>query len=154
MKIAGRKNDGAWYRTNKRIKNMTEAEKTNLALIISEIDTLPDFITAMADLAEQTGAVLPPNLSDPTTYAESLTDIGIPRQVWMGLLSYDTYSPDPTDDTNFLPDHADPVRLFANDLRTIVTRALFGMRALRDIGNIASRAEGNPGGIADATKGN
>lgn len=156
MKIAGRKNDGAWYRANKFIKAASPGVKSLLSAAIAEslfIDNAYNALVALqtkalGSTATTGGYGLPDTAAE---WAATLGTVGIPRQVWFGKLSWTTYS---EDGAGFHPDGASEMHYFGKDLRKIVRNVMLGTRQMYDIANLATRQQGNVGGKADATKGN
>lgn len=147
MKVAGRKNDGAWFRFNKFVKKANGETKQKLAERIRQTATLEPAFQALHTMAQEAGI-------DGTTgvpassqeWAEQMASKGVARQVWHGTLSYDTYA-------DGRKEHESPFFEFAKDLRLEVTKFMFLGRAVKDLANKASRVDGNPGGVADATPG-
>jgi len=154
MKIAGRKNAGAWYRTNKFIKKATAGGyEADLVTVINDIETLPAYITAIADIAAKTGVGVPEGLQTADSFATILGRDGIPEGVWMGTLAFDTYTRTGLQGAyKYKSDHAKEAREFAIDLRAALARFMFARRLLLDTENAQTRAAGNPSGVADATK--
>lgn len=154
MKIAGRKNDGAWYRANKMIKGLESGEKTALATTLAGLDHAVDYMGVIQDF--YTAAGLSGDADYPTEVAEmtsNYTQVGIPRQVWMGQLSYDTY--DRTGEPGgwtYTPRHRATAFNFGKEIRKAVRDFTFARRQARDLTNVAYFTKGNPGGRADATK--
>jgi hypothetical protein len=157
MKIAGRKNDGAWFRTNQAIQKLNEDERANLA---GSIDNSP-FIDAaynhMTALIAEVGIAGIAHATNTLQWAQSFANDGIPRQVWFGNLSWDTYTKQPRGgfgQTGFkyVKNGEFAMREFANDLRKICTRYFLARRQVRDIFNAGSAAEGNVGGLPDTNK--
>jgi len=149
MKIAGRKNDGAWFRTNQFIKSLDSGPKAALATQIEGLASAADAFTALTDLQGKCGVM---SSWVPTTLAAWCTAMvthGIPRQVWFGVLSFDTYTKG--EDGKFTPDHATPFRLFAIDVRWLLKRYSHGYAAIDDLTNGTDRDQGNPSGYPDAT---
>jgi len=157
MKIAGRKNDGAWYRTNKVISTLSSSEASDLKTEMLLMTTMSDYQQAIQELAGTAG-ISPDNPSYPAS-ADMLADVystkGIPRQSWYGNWSYDTYTKSGTA-PNFVytKDHWLIAQSFGEEIRKLMKRFLMGRRALKDLVNTEVRAAGNPGGLADGTEGN
>lgn len=153
-KRAGLKNDGKWFRTNKVIAQLNETEKTALKNQIVELEELEPFFDAYRDLVEIAG--LEDDDEFPTTkdeFAQNLVDDGIPRQVYMGVLSYDSWSKEevPGQGTKYKPVHQEEARKFGSELRKVLSDFLTMRRQARDLANVGTRAEGNPGGDPDGT---
>lgn len=156
MKIAGRKNDGAWYRANRMIRDLDSGEKMALSGILASLEGASNYLAVVQDFYLAAG------LTGSDEYPHSVTDLsdnwanhGIPRQTWMGTLSYDTYtrSGEPGDYT-YTPNHQATAFEFGKELRKAMRDFTFAKRQAKDLTNVAPKDEGNPGGIADATAGN
>lgn len=155
MKIAGTRNSGAWYRFNNYLHSdgVDPTDVTALAAIIQAIDSLPAYLTALATIATDVGVSLPTELSSATAFASVLTSNGIPLNVWMGTLAFTTYTEgDSANAIKSKPEHLAEARAFAGDLRKACTKWKFAQREFIDLANKKTRAQGNPGGIADADK--
>jgi len=157
MKIAGRKNDGAWFRTNKLIKSLTNSEKELLGGMISEMTETGGWLEALQAFASAAGYTM----GDPE-YPSATNDIGInyseggiPRQAWFGRLSYDLYDRTGTS-PNFVytPRFQEQAHLFGKAIRKLMKEYTMSRRQAKDLPNIIPRSGGNPGGIADAAAGN
>lgn len=160
MKIAGRKNDGAWFRTNcallgnpnKNQQPMTEGERTAL---INYLDTEMLYADAYYNdlVALQAEAGVTPPEGFPETKLAFLTGLinnGIPRQVWQGKLTFTTYTKQVDGGvTKYVPNYTANARNFANELRGFMKRHLFARRQIRDVFNIGTASTGNPGGRPD-----
>lgn len=160
MKIAGLKNDGAWFRYNKKIREQFENspdDADSLQVAIQDIETLEDFYNVLVDLGTEIGQVAGGDLVPATqgALAEVYSHSGIPRQVWLGNLSWDIYLP-PNSEGNPkaypVKKHQAIVAEFALDLRDCVKKFFLSRRQIADIVNIRKVSQGNPGGIADAKK--
>jgi len=167
MKIAGRKNDGAWFRTNCVLMGnqklgtqpMGETEKTALkAYLITNMLFADAYFNSLLSLQAEAGLVIP---AAPTTVAEfigKLIDEGIPRQVWLGKLTFTTYTKVPTTIqlpsgailNKYVPNYVEHAANFGNELRGFMKRYLFARREIRDVFQLGSALEGNPGGVANA----
>lgn len=149
MKVAGRKNDGAWFRTNKRIRQLTPGERTSLGVAIQGLPNYAAYSAVVSAFAEAAGTTQLEIFG--TTGSGQLADrwaaSGIPRQVWLGVLSYDTYT---LVGDRYVPDHAEVARKFGIEIRTLCKRFMFALRQFLDLTNVAPRDEGNPSGVADA----
>jgi len=156
MKIAGRKNDGAWYRTNKVIKTLSVEEATDLATKIEDLPSMPNFLEAVQAIAGQAGisTTHPSYPASTGTLAQTYSTAGVPRQVWFGNWSYDTYEKTGTaPDFVYTKTHWEIAQSFGEEIRKAMKEFLFARRALKDIANVEDRDAGNPGGIANATEG-
>lgn len=160
MKIAGRKNDGAWMRGNKAIKRLDTGQKAALATKLQTLPGMPAAHAAVLDLQSESGVSTSNFPSTPTAWGTVLAEKGIPRQVYMGQLSYDIYEPytytdgDGDDVQGFRQKHGAVMRQFGIEVRQLIKEYIFGLRAVTDLANVRTRDEGNPSGIADATAGN
>jgi hypothetical protein len=156
MKIAGRKNDGAWFRTNKLIKTLNSSQQDDLAqqlLDLSEFNALytivSDFQTAAGITTGESGYVdSAEELA--ATYAQS----GIPRQAWFGRLSYDLYTRSGGPGSyEYTPTHQGDMHQAGKAIRKLMKEYIMARRQALDLGNVVFRTDGNPSGIADATEG-
>ena len=148
MKVAGRKNDGAWFRTNKDIQGLTVAEKGNLANLLAACpssDNAFNDLLALKDQLSLDGVAFPPTKLNWLTI---MTQSGIPRQVWMGHLSWTTYS---KTDSGYKANYQSHILEFSKELRKACKEFFFGRRQLLDLGN--STSVHNPGLLPDAHKG-
>lgn len=149
MKIAGRKNDGAWFRMNQAIHSLTSAQKTLLQSKLEAIATLPAFVTALVAFQAKTGVQTSSGTSPTvTTLCVAWVTNGIPRQVWMGVMTFDTYT---LTAGKYTKDTEPSLRKFAIDLRGTVTQFMFGLRAADDITDTGDINQANPGGNPDGT---
>lgn len=153
MKIAGKKNDGAWFRMNKKLANLTDQnEKDNLAALIAALPTCPTAYTAIMALATSAGLIMSGIPGTAAEWAENLVERGIPRQVWMGRLSWTTTTKDSNvigADT-YTQDHQTEMHNFAKELRKVCYTFFLARRQLRDLFDVGSALEGNPTGHPDA----
>lgn len=153
MKVAGRKNDGAWYRANVMIKALDSGEKEALQTQIEGLVEMDTYLTAVQEFYQAAGlegVTFYPN--DPETLASGYVQNGIPRQTWMGILSYDTYTRSgTTGDYTYEPNHRQAAAQFGKAIRRLVKQFTFARRQAYDLTN--KQTAGNPGGIANATAG-
>jgi len=157
MKIAGRKNDGAWFRTNKVIQGLNASEQVSLATQIELMDSMGSYLEAIQELAGQAGISSghPSYPASAEVLAGTYSSIGIPRQSWYGQWSYDTYEKTGTaPDFKYTKTHWQAAHNFGKEIRELMKDFLFARRALLDLANVQNRDAGNPGGIADAAEGN
>lgn len=155
MKIAGRKNDGAWFRTNKAIQTLSEVERANLAGSIDNSPFIDGAYNFLTSLIAEVGITGIDHAQNTLEWAQAMTNEGIPRQIWLGNLSWSTY--DKQDVGNvvtgvrhvYVKNGVHEIREFGADLRKICKRYFLGRRQVRDLFNSGSRAEGNPGGLPD-----
>lgn len=161
MKISGRKNDGAWYRTNKEIKKLNANDKSALTnWLLNKLQTDDIYFNAMLSLQSEAGIT---NQQFPTTvemYIGLLIETGIPRQTWLGKLTFSTYTKVANPEFGegggepefrYVQNYASEAHAFGKELRHWMTIWLKARRQLRDIFQEGASDEGNPGGIADAT---
>lgn len=152
MKIAGRKNDGAWFRTNEAISNLTtDAERSNLAGSIAASTKIAAAHAALAAIIVRTGISGIAHATTTAQWAAAMVQDGIPRQIWNGNLSWAPYTKHPgvVNDT-YTKDGEVAIRKFGEDLRRICKQYFLARRLVRDVFNSGSRAEGNVGGMPDA----
>lgn len=158
MKIAGSKNDGKWFRTNRAIQGhttnsgktypgLTDAERANLAGCIGNGTELINYHAALLDMANTAGVAIPDFPATPADLAKKWCDDGIPRQVWMGVLSWDVYSKG--DDGKYYADHTLPARLMGKKVRNVCKLWFLARRQLNDTGNRNPSLGGNPGLLPD-----
>lgn len=154
MKVAGRKNDGAWFRTNQAISKLNEAERANLAGSIAASNFIDAAFNALDAIIVRTGILGIDHAADIDEWAQSLATDGIPRQVWNGNLSWAPYTKTTKGTliqrTVYVKDGEFELREFANDLRRICKQYFLARRLVRDVFNSGTRAEGNPSGLPDA----
>lgn len=162
MKIAGQKNDGAWFRLNKTLKNLRADEDT-----INEIydlstklmasgrygdDVMADAFAAMQLLATEAGVTPPASPANAAAWCARLVEIGIPRQLWNGRLSFTTYTRtgEPLS-YSYSADHQSVFHRAGKHVRFVCKNWLKTRRAIRDLTDTGLASEGNPGGQPDAT---
>ena len=148
MKVAGRKTEGAWFRTNKDIQGLTSTEKTNLAGLIAAGAYTDAAYNAMESLIAECGldgVSWPPSKE---SWCSILVQSGIPHQVWFGRLSWTTYT---KVGGVYKANYQSQIMRFGKDLRKICKTFFFARRQVLDIGN--STSPHNPGLLPDATKG-
>lgn len=157
MKIAGRKNDGAWFRANKVIKQLNNDEKAALQDLFTLEEKVTQVFQVIQDMAIDAGMIVGQTVNLPEDSEQMLqfwTQNGIPRQVWFGQLSFDSYTKTGTgDDAVYKPDHQSIMFDAGVAVRKIMKKFVFSRRQALDLGNFAPRGAGNPGGIANATEG-
>lgn len=154
-KIAGQKNDGAWFRTNAFIKKLDGGEKSALEQQIAAIGTIGAAFDAIKSALNDAGVPADRFHVNASTWATSLSH-GIPRQVWFGVTTFDKYdksshilSGNVTYDKQIEP----KLRVFAIDLRYTLRTFIKMMKEAKDLANLLPANQGNPGGIADADAG-
>jgi len=149
MKIAGRKNDGAWFRTNKAIKTLTPEEATALQdkLRTALINKASAAFTDITSLAAECGVGLPEQMTSVEQWLNGFAVRGIPRQVWNGRFTFTTYS---EVNGKMVANYQSQIHYFAKDLRRFMKYWLLGRRQVKDLENFQAANAGNPGGIADA----
>jgi len=160
MKIAGQKNDGAWFRLNKTLKTLradvdTEAEIYDLSTRLASGEFFNNAFTAMQNMATQAGVTPPASPSSGSAWCARLVEIGIPRQLWHGRLSFTTYTR--TGDAgsySYSADYQSTFHALGKHIRKVCKIWLKTRRAIRDLTDTGLAAEGNPGGQPDATLGN
>lgn len=155
MKIAGRKNDGAWFRTNEAIRKLTtEQERANLAGSIAAAPSAAGAFAALTAIIVRTGIQGIPHAANVQEWATSFTHDGIPRQVWNGNLSWAPYTKHPSatglGKATYSKDGEKAIRLFGKDVRRVCKQYFLARRLVRDVYNSGGRAEGNVGGFPDA----
>jgi len=152
MKIAGLKNQSAWFRYNKAIRELPTGDKARLKTIILASDFVDLAHNDILALAAEVGVTSPDFPSSATAWVEAMLSSGIPLQVWMGRLSFTTYA--------IVEAHGDVeaywggnyqnnIRYFAKDLRRMVMLFIKGIRAINDLTNTQTLTSGNPGGLPD-----
>jgi len=158
MKIAGQKNDGAWFRFNLAMKTIRQASSEGaLESLRTKIKNLPGivaYLASLTDIATLAGVGLDEHLGSADTFATQLVTIGIPRQVWMGHLTFTIYEkqePDENGKVRYKGVGQSQAHAFAKQLRKACIQWLKAQRQLSDVGNIGDIDSGNPGGLPDAT---
>jgi len=159
MKLAGQKNDGAWFRLNKTLKTIRASENPDeiydLSARLQTSAFLEGAYTAITSLAAEAGITMPDSPSTANAWITRLVEIGIPRQVWYGKLSYTTYAfAEGVEHPGFRANYQSEMHYFAKDLRKMCLQWLKTRRAVKDLLDIGLAGEGNPGGQPDATKDN
>lgn len=151
MKIAGRKNPGAWYRTNKAIKALSLDDKLALqTYLTTELLFLDSYFNDMVSLAAEAGVSIDSMPVTKDDFIASLVGNGIPLQVWMGKLTFTTYTKECEGaDAEYIPNYAASATSFGNELRGFMKRYLHANRQVRDVFNLGTLGHGNPGGLPD-----
>jgi hypothetical protein len=148
MKIAGRKNDGAWWRANQTLHGLSDSQKGNLVTLLSSTSEATAALAALQTIATKAGISMPSDMvGSPVSWCHSLIYDGVPRQVWFGVTTFDTYTKQT--DGRYVKDAEPAMRLFAIKLRKIITQFIFASRELNDVLDIGTIDAGNPGGIPD-----
>lgn len=150
MKIAGRKNPGAWFRANKVIKSLSETERNNLAGLLKGSPNADTAFNDFKGMIISAGVTFPGLPTTKDAWCISMAANGIPWQVWNGVLSFTTYT---KTGGKYYPAAQSSMHYFSVDVRKIVTRFLFGRRAAKDVFDVGGPTEGNPGGLPDGVKG-
>jgi len=153
MKIAGAKNAGAWFRFNKFLKqyrdlNMDAVYDGAAAFYEAHSAAIDAYFAAINEIATDCGYTVPPSPANGSAMAVRWFEIGIPLQVWMGKLSFDTYEDDGMG--NIKPKHQTEAFALGKAIRTFCRKWLFASRAYRDLTDTGGLGEGNPGGQPDA----
>jgi hypothetical protein len=157
IRLAGAKNDGAWFRTNQAIKRHRERGmdwQLRVQAVIENTDGFGPFKDAFVDTLTYYGAEPAVEITV-HDLAVKWAASGIPREVWFGLPRQVKY------EKVAIPG-SDPVRYKWNDLTTAAWRTFainlryqlrnyfkadaFHLDVLNDVGADL----GNPGGIADS----
>jgi len=156
MKIAGRKNDGAWFRTNKVIQSLSNAERTALQAKFVDMGSMPGWLECLQAFGGAAGYTAgdPEYPSDSIDIAINYSTGGIPRQAWYGRLSYDIYDRTGTAPNYvYTPQWQPQAHEFGKEIRKLMKQFLMARRQAKDLPNVVTRAFGNPGGVANATEG-
>lgn len=147
MKRAGAKNDGAWYRANKAIGKMTTIERLSLATKINSHAATAAMFAALEELSASVGVqAVEAGMTDVAAWVTALTTKGIPRQLWLGVMTFDTYTK--VGDV-YKKDHAAQAFAFGTVIRKTVRDFIFGLREVKDVYNLGNITTGNPGGLPD-----
>lgn len=157
MKIAGRKNNGAWFRANKVIHNLSETEQGDLTAYLEDAlsEVKDDAYNAVLALLAEAGVTPPASPSTANAWISRMVLVGIPLQIWMGRLSFTTYSKTGEGESAvYTANYQTAIHNFGKRLRKAVTRWLMGRRQSRDIFDIGLQSEGNPGGQPDSVANN
>lgn len=133
---------------------MGPAERAALAAQIEQMNSASEAFDALTEINSagglQDAGVLPESLPE---WAGLLAS-GVPRQVYMGRLSWDTYTKTGTDNGPvYKADHQTQFHVFGKELRKLLKTFLFARRQIKDIGRRFPNAEGDPGKLPDASKG-
>lgn len=152
MKISGQKNDGAWFRANRALRKLTETERASITARIAENSLFAELaFNDMLALAAETGV---DSLTMPGTtsaWISHMMEDGIPRQIWMGRLTFTTYA---EVDGKIVGNYQSNIHYFAHELRKFVITSLKAFRQVKDVFNIGNLVTGNPGGLPDGDKEN
>lgn len=145
MKVAGRKNDGAWTRTNKDIAKLDSGLKSQLAAYInSESDFVDAAYNDMVTLQTTIGVDVPNFPATKADWLSALVTSGIPRQVWFGRLTWTTYTKG--GDGKYRADYQSNILQFAKDLRRACKNFFMTLREANNFANVGvTREAGTPG---------
>lgn len=147
MKIAGQKNDGAWFRANKAIHALSPENKASLAALLQTLPTATNAFGAIETLASELGVDPPASPANVGAWCSTLCTSGIPRQVWYGHLTFTTYTRSGASGSfKYTANYQDLMFAFAKDLRKTVINYIKGFRAINDLLDNGDRNHGNPGG--------
>lgn len=150
MKIAGRKNDGAWYRTNKELAKLDGNDQGALNAVLQLIPTSDAAFNALLALANETGVDGPTFPANKGAWLFRMITEGIPRQIYMGKLTFTTYTEVVGENGPYLlGNYQSEIHHFAKDLRKALANWLFARRQMRDVFDMGSIDKGNPGGNPD-----
>lgn len=153
MKIAGRKNDGAWFRTNKFINKLGVEDRAKLiAAAIANAVLMPQALAAFVEiqsLASTVGVNVAGGLDNGNAWLTKIFTSGIPRQVWYGRYTFMTYS---KVGAKYVPDFGTQLFHFSKLLRRFMKNYLFGLRGWNDLTDTGALGNNNPGGLPDANK--
>jgi hypothetical protein len=150
MKISGAKNTGAWYRANKLIKSLDGSERDALAAILNGLTYADSTWNDITDFAAQTGIDIAETGAPDSTgsWIESMLLNGIPLQIWMGKLSFTTYTLSGAPGARTAtPNYQQNVFKFSQQLRKAVRTFSFARREFLDLTNTKDLTTGNPGGL-------
>jgi hypothetical protein len=160
MKIAGRKNDGAWFRTNKvlqDIRTSTEGSTTLIASIKANTALWPLIQSAFAEVqsyASNCGVNIAGSITTADTWLGQMVTFGIPRQVWYGRYTFMTYSRvanhnhvagDSKPPFIYTPDFGVQLFAMAKVLRLFMKNYVFAARGWNDLTDETANGLGNPG---------
>jgi len=149
---------------NKKIQSLaTEEERDNLSGSIAAIvdvlqangemhGSIQSAFSALEALQDRAGLVLTGIPANVAEWAENLVARGIPRQIWMGRLSWTSTTKTGTGSgAEYSADHQSAFHYFAKELRRVCYQYFLVRRQMRDLFDIGGLADGNPGGHPDAT---
>lgn len=158
MKIAGLKNDGAWFRTNKAIHNLNDAGRSalsamiKLATVTTQNAAFNDILSLMAECG------VPQAPEDAVTTVDAwigrMVLRGIPRQVWYGKLTFSTYAKTTNleGEDIYVKNYDGNIANFAKQLRKACSKWLHAQRARNDLFDVETPGEFNPGKNPDSLK--
>lgn len=152
----------AWYRANKFIKALASGATAGTGA-----DAQADFVNKLKGLATGPlyvaavqGALAAAGLDGSTftgmtwdALAQTYATVGIPQEVWIGKLLYNPSGKKGTSAYTDALGRAKAARAVADDIRTVIRTVQQGLAMFDDILNTVPASAGNPGGVADATKG-
>lgn len=141
MKIAGLKNNGAWYRANKFIASLDTVQKSALLAVLDVNDFKDATFNDLTAMGVEVGVDVLATTPNVGAWMASLVNGGIPNQVWLGHLSFTTYQKvilGPI--IKYTPNYQTNIAKFAKRLRRQMSHYMIGFRKLADLTNLGNRA--------------
>nr|CRY96401.1 hypothetical protein [uncultured prokaryote] len=136
-KIAGRKNDGAWYRTNSDLLNLSGPETAKLVQLIEALESLGGAYTVVKNYMTLTGVVDGDFPASSTAWATQLA-VGVPRQIWFGVTTYDYYT---KGDGVYDKLMQNIIFLLSKDLRKLLKQFIFATRETLGLAKLGGENE-------------
>ncbi len=158
MKIAGRKNDGAWFRTNKFLTTLSAPHRAQLktVFVTNFEDQTAAAFAEIQSLASTVGVTVGESVGTADAWLDQMLLEGIPRQVWYGKYTFMTYSKvaaiPPATGFRYVPDFGPQLFAFSKLLRRFLKNYIFGLRNFNDQTNQGALGNNNPGGLPNADK--
>lgn len=151
MKIAGRKNDGAWFRTNKFLVNLDNDRHQTLITTFNAAfaDQASAAFAEIQGLAATCGVNVAGGVGTSGDWVSLMFGEGIPRQVWYGRYTFMTYSKVAG---KYVPDFGPQLFAFSKILRRFLKNYIFALRNFNDQTNQGALGNNNPGGLPNADK--
>lgn len=149
MKYAGLKNDGAWFRANKWLNSLDNAQRSLVMDDPEIIGAASDVYDMLEDFAGDSAALISfGGPADPQELLAGWRAKGIPRQIYMGQLSTDMYT---KVGAKFVPVHRQTIQDAGEAIRKTIKLYRKIIRQVTDITNLSTNRKLNPGGVADAS---
>jgi len=155
MKIAGQKNQGAWFRFNKWLLtgNTGSPQPMSVTGPLRDKIVASDFVdaafNAMQALATEAGQGSV--ATDAEGWIQSMMVNGIPLQIWMGRLSWTSYVRSGSPGSyEYTPNYQSEIHYFANDLRKICSHYRASIREVADVFVLGD--QNDPGKLPNANK--
>ena len=131
-KIAGRKNQGAWQRTNKAMLQADDSVQTALVTALAGSQPINDAFNKIVLYSGSFGLQSEFDYPTVTDWCDTLVETGIPLDIWLGKASYDTYVLKPGSNPPVYQPQLTPVlEKAAIQIRKICKQQLFAARQIQ-----------------------